>query len=96
MIEANQSLISPTLEKFINEGIDDGSINTEYAKEISDVIQLLGSIWLAYSIYPGTSEELKRRLQFLKEMTDHFGVHIFTEEIINMCNDFLEKTTRSR
>ena len=37
------------------EGIADGSIHTEYAKELSELIPLF-DLWLTPSVYPATAE----------------------------------------
>lgn len=89
MIETNRIVICPLIFELIEEGNRDGSIHTQYAKEASEVIQLLTSLWLAPSIYPGTAEELQRKLDFIKAMTDGFGIPIFDESVMKHCRQFL-------
>lgn len=80
-IEANRTLISPLWQDLIEEGNRDGSIHTEYPKEISEVLQLLTNVWLVPSVFPATAEETLRKFRFLKEMLEKMGVPLFDEEM---------------
>jgi len=91
MIETDRTLISPLITELIEEGNQDGSIQTKYAKEAADVIQLLSGLWLAPSIYPGTVGELHRKLDFIKDVMDGLGIPVFDERIMEHCRNFLEK-----
>ena len=91
MIETDRTVISPLITKLIEEGNQDGSIHTKYAKEAADVVLLLSGLWLAPSIYPGTGEELQKRLDFIKDIMDGIGIPIFDEGIMAYCRDFLKK-----
>lgn len=82
LIESNRRDLSPLWLALIEEGIADGSIQTEYAKEIAELIPLLGDIWLYPMVYPATENELLHKLQFLKEMFEKMGVPIVSEETI--------------
>lgn len=95
MIETNRTVLAPLFKDLIEEGNRDGSLHTEYAKELSEALQILCNLWLASSIYPGTVEELERRLDFIKDMTDKFGVPIFNDEIMKFSKEFIAKTTIS-
>lgn len=89
MIESNRTLVVPRLEALIEEGNHDGSMHTEYPKELAQALQLLSTLWLATPIYPGTKEEIIKRLDFIKAMTDNFGVPIFTDDIMATCKEFV-------
>lgn len=91
MIETDRTVVSPLITELIEEGNRDGSIHTKYAKEVSEVIQLLSGLWLAPSIYPGTVEEIQRKLDFIKDMTDGLGIPIFDESIMEYCRQFVNK-----
>lgn len=83
MIDANQRILCPLWLELIEEGQRDGSIQTEYAKELSELLVLL-DIWMIPSIFPANMEETQRRFQFISEMFQKMGVPLYDEEIGDM------------
>ena len=81
MMESNRKNLSPLWLEFINEGIADGSIQTSYAKELSELIPLL-ELWLMPSIYPASAEEMIRKFEFMRDMLDKMGLPLFEEETV--------------
>lgn len=88
MMESNRKNLSPLWLKFINEGIADGSIQTSYAKELSELIPLL-ELWLMPSIYPATAEEMIRKFEFMRDMLDKMGLPLFEEETVEQIKTML-------
>lgn len=84
MIESNRRYLSPLWLEMIEEGISDGSIQTEYAKEIAELIPLLGDVWLYPVIYPASKEEIFHKFLFLKEMLEKMGVPIIDDELVEL------------
>lgn len=81
MIETNKKVLAPQLLELINEGLDDKSIQTEFPKEMSEVIMLLVNIWLLSHIYPVSDTELKRKIEFISTMTKNMGAD-FIDDIL--------------
>lgn len=81
MIESNRKNLSPLWLELMNEGIADGSIQTEYAKELSELIPLL-ELWLMPSIYPASAEEMYHKFEFMNEMLNKMGLPLFDEEMM--------------
>lgn len=88
MIESNRKNLSPLWLAFINEGIADGSIQTGYAKELSELIPLL-ELWLMPSIYPASAEEMIRKFEFMRDMLDKMGLPLFEEETVEQIKTML-------
>ena len=84
LIESNRRNLSPLWLELIEEGINDGSIKTDYPKEIAELIPLLGDIWLYPSIYPATEEEVFHKFLFLKEMLEKMGIPIIDDDTVNL------------
>ena len=80
MIETNRRRLCPYWELFIEEGINDGSIKTQYKKELAEFLVLM-DIWLIPSIFPANSEELLNRFHCIKEMLENMGLPLLNEEI---------------
>ena len=93
MIESQKKYFTPALRELIEEGKNDGSIKTEYAKEISEIIPLL-EIWLMPSVFPANEEEFHHKFVFIKKICEFVGVPIFNEQISNMIDDWYEKTEK--
>lgn len=76
-------LANDIMVSFIKTGIADGSVKTDYPKELAEVIALLINIWLNPFVFKLTLEEAYRKCMFLKQMTEAMGLNIFDERIIN-------------
>ena len=89
MLESNRKYLSPYFLKLMEEGVLDGSIQTKYAKELSELIPLL-EIWLMPSVYPASEEELFNKIFFIKELFEHMGVSLFSEDSLREMEIFLK------
>ena len=86
MIETNHRLLYPYWLGFIEEGQNDGSIQTQYAKELAEFL-VLTDIWLIPSIFPANKEEIQKRFQCIKEMLEKMGLPLLNNEIENRINE---------
>ncbi|WP_129595925.1 TetR/AcrR family transcriptional regulator [Anaerophilus nitritogenes] len=68
------------IEPLIREGIEDGTIKTDYPKELSQTIILLINIWLNPFVFYCTEEELNRKYLFLQSLMEGINVPIFGDE----------------
>ena len=91
MIEANRNYLSPYFQKLIEEGNQDGSIHTEYAKEISELIPLLTSVWLAPTVYPSSAEGMLKKFRFIGEMLEKAGLPVLDDEIMSMAESYFKE-----
>lgn len=87
--------VAPLLKDLIEEGIEDGSIKAKHPKELSEMLILLSNIWLNPMIFSNTSEELKQKFLFLKELTDNLGLPILDEDMLNFIDKYRELVTIS-
>lgn len=81
IIESNRQVFSPFWLELLTEGNKDGSIHTDYAKELSELIPLF-DLWLTPSIYPATLEEIYHKFIFIKELFDKMGLPLIDDEIM--------------
>ncbi|TGY95855.1 TetR/AcrR family transcriptional regulator [Petralouisia muris] len=82
MIESNRRMLCPYWQELIEEGQKDGSIKTQYAKELAEFL-VLTDIWLIPSVFPGDKEEIQRRFRCIKEMLEKMGLPLLDDEIEN-------------
>lgn len=84
LIESNQEL-SPMYQELIEEGVQDGSIQTEHSKLLADLFVLLTNFWSIPTIYPMTSEEAWEKFLLIKEIMDKLGFPVIDDEIVELC-----------
>ena len=83
MIETNRRTLCPHWLELIEEGRRDGSIHTEYAKELSEFLVLVDLLFIP-SVFPGNLEEIQRRYRFVSEMLDKMGLPLYDDELAAM------------
>lgn len=88
MIESNRKVLTPRFHSLIEEGCRDGSIHTDYAREIAELLPLLTSLWLLPSVFPATKAEMRRKFDFIGEMLAKMGVPLFDDEMAAIVDAF--------
>ena len=91
MIVSNRKVLTPYFLELIEEGNRDGSLHTEYPREIAELLPVLTSLWLMPSLFPATKEEMKRKFTFLGEMLERMGVPLFDESIQAVVDQFFDQ-----
>lgn len=76
-----QEVVPHYIEPVIQEGIKDGSIVTDYPKEIAEVMVLISNIWLNPLIYDMTAEEISEKINFFKFMMNAIGLPIVNKDM---------------
>lgn len=97
MINSNRKILTPYYQELLEEGNRDGSIHTEYAKEIAELMPLLTSLWMLPSVFPGAKEDMRHKFLFIGEMLEKMGVPLFDQEILQIVDEFFDQfpeTTR--
>lgn len=67
----------------IRQGIQDGSIQTQYPKELAEVITLLANIWLNPMVIQSSPEELVGRVKFFDVLLKTMGMDLLDEDMLN-------------
>lgn len=88
MLKSNRRILTPYYRQLIEEGNRDGSMHTAYAREISELMPLLTSLWLLPSVYPATREQMKNKFRFLGDMLEKMGVPLMDDSIRRLVDDF--------
>lgn len=87
-IRANRRVLTPLWYDLLEEGKQDGSIKTEYTRELSELLPLI-NFWLMPSIYPATAEEIYHKFQFVLEVLTKMGLPLMDDEMIEQTKQFL-------
>ena len=91
MIVSNRNVLTPYFLELIEEGNRDGSMHTNYPREIAELLPLLTSLWLLPSVYPASREQMKRKFLFLGEMLEKMGVPLMDDSIRALVDDFFDQ-----
>lgn len=81
------TFIQPILE----EGVKKGTIDTQYPRELAEVLMVLSNFWLFPSIHPGTQEECERRIRFYVELAEKFGLSDVVDDEMIQQYSFIAK-----
>ncbi len=88
-VEQNKRILTPLWFELLEEGKRDGSIKTEYTKELSELLPLI-NFWLMPSVYPATDEEIRHKYRFVMEALSKMGLPIFDNETMSFAEKLLE------
>lgn len=91
MIVSNRKVLTPYFLELIEEGNRDGSMHTDYPREIAELLPLLTSLWLLPSVYPAGREQMKRKFLFLGEMLEKMGVPLMDDSIRALVDNFFDQ-----
>ncbi|MDO7977238.1 TetR/AcrR family transcriptional regulator [Oceanotoga teriensis] len=67
------------IKPIIEEGIKDGSIKTDYPKELSEIMILISNIWLNPLVYKNTNEEMLNKIKFYDYLLKQINIDIFDQ-----------------
>lgn len=76
------------VRRILEEGIEDGSIKTEYPKELAEVLMLLGGIWINPMVYPCDSSEIVKKVRFYQHMLEALGLNIIEDSWIDQIESY--------
>lgn len=80
------ALVQPVLEQ----GMADGSIQTEYPKELAELIMLLMNFWIYPGIFQVSEADYARKFQFLRDLLPKLGLNgLIHADLIARANDIL-------
>ena len=82
MMESMDHVAPQILEPIIRQGIEDGSIKTDYPKELAQVLVILCNIWMNPVVFTMDEEELQRRFLFIKDMMERMGIPVVSNEVL--------------
>lgn len=77
--EAAPDYILPIIEQ----GISDGSIQTDYPAELAQLVMLAANIWMNPMIFDDTVEESHRKFMVFSQMMQGFGLDIVDKELLD-------------
>lgn len=83
--------LGPVIETFIFEGTQDGSINVESSKEMSEIVILLTSTWFIESLFPDSGERFTQKLKTAQTILRKSGIDVLSDEVYMTIMNQLER-----
>lgn len=78
-IRENRRVLTPLWRELLDEGIRDGSIQTEYVRELSELLPLI-NFWMLPTVFPATEVELLHKYRFVMDVLSHMGLPVLEKE----------------
>ncbi len=91
-IAKNRHILTPLWLELLEEGIRDGSIKTEYPKELSELLPLI-NFWMLPSVFPATEEELLHKYRFVMEVLSRMGLPLYDADSISFTEQLITDLT---
>lgn len=87
-VEANRRVLTPLWFELLEEARQDGSIQTEYTRELSELLPLI-NFWLMPSVFPASKEEICHKYRFIMKVLAAMGLPLMDEEMMSEAEKFL-------
>ncbi|WP_353096034.1 TetR/AcrR family transcriptional regulator [Tissierella praeacuta] len=78
---------SDLLSSVIEDGIKDGTIQTERPHELSQMILLFLNVWINPWLYQWSPEKLRNIFVFMKDVFDKLGIPALSEDMLQGLNE---------
>ncbi|MCI8274381.1 MAG: TetR/AcrR family transcriptional regulator [Lachnospiraceae bacterium] len=66
----------------IEEGIRDGSIETDYPAELAELVILVANVWMNPMVFEDSTETSKRKFMLFAQMMQGFGLDVVDDEML--------------
>lgn len=78
----------------IKQGVEDGSIQTDYPEELAEAIMLMTDIWANPIIFKMSSAQFISRVQFTNQLFKPFGIELLDQDSIECMQEYRRITER--
>lgn len=82
---------APDIQRFIEEGITDGSLSIQYPKQAAETLMILTNIWLSPIIFSVDTGEYMQKVKHLQELLNGVGLPIIDDKLITVLETFHKK-----
>ncbi|MFD1952766.1 TetR/AcrR family transcriptional regulator [Paenibacillus thailandensis] len=82
------------IQPIIEQGMRDGSIRTDYPRELSEVLVILTNLWLNPAVIEATPEIMLRKVRFFDEILKGLGLDLFDEQMFQRYEEMFRVSAR--
>lgn len=80
----------------VNQGISDGSIQTDYPQELAELIILVANAWMNPMIFNDTADRTYRKSMVFRRMMQGFGLDIVDDEMLGRLQELASVYQKNR
>ncbi len=80
----------------IQQGISDGSIETDYPEQLAELILLVANAWMNPMIFDSSVDETYRKFMVFSQMLEGFGLDVVDEDILERLEELTSIYQKSR
>lgn len=96
LMESVETVAPEYVLPIIKQGIEDGSIQTEYPEELAELIMLVGNVWLDSMVFDDDPEKIYRKCVMYDKMLQGFGLDIFDESMFERFRSLTEMYCKNK
>jgi AcrR family transcriptional regulator len=82
------------IQPIIEQGMRDGSIRTDYPRELSEALMILTNVWLNPAVIQASPEMMLRKVKFFDEILKGLGLDLFDEQVFQRYEDLFRLSAR--
>ncbi|MGC5772594.1 TetR/AcrR family transcriptional regulator [Paenibacillus pabuli] len=82
------------IQPIVEQGMRDGSIRTDYPRELSEVLIILTNLWLNPAVIPASPEMMLRKVRFFDEILKGLGLDLFDEQMFQRYEELFRMSAR--
>jgi AcrR family transcriptional regulator len=82
------------IQPIIEQGMRDGSIRTDYPRELSEVLLILTNMWLNPAVIQTSPEMMLRKVRFFDEILKGLGLDLFDEQMFQRYEELFRLSAR--
>ena len=77
------------IQPIVEQGIADGSIQTDYPAELAELIILVANFWMNPMLFSDSPEASYRKIMVYQQMLRGFGLDILDDELVNRLKELI-------
>lgn len=78
-----ETVVPDYIVPVLKQGVEDGSIETDYPEELADAIMFLTDVWVNPVIFKMSEKQLINRILLINDMIRPFGLELISKEMID-------------
>ncbi len=86
----HESTVPVFVLPIIEDGVRDGSIVTDYPRELAEVMLLLLNIWVTPMVFNDEFDVIKNRIYFFRDLLVKLGLDIIDERMVERFEEFFK------